>query len=145
MTLDFFFPAAAAAGFEIFFILPFFFHSEHAFCHEPEQHKWTNPHQKLQLHTLFHIIWWCTSSAKLLFFIKTSQGKKKKPVTFGWKNFPLHKRDVEFMNTKVPIRFSFNTPGRNTIICTSKGKDACTRCSTNYSCFGGQYPWWNRC
>lgn len=103
----------------------FFFHSEHAFYHEPEQHKWTNSHQKPQLHTVFHIIWWCISSAKLFFFIKTSLEKKKKtnPVTFSWKNFPPHKRDVvEFMNTKVPIRFSFNTPGRNTIICTSKEK-----------------------
>lgn len=60
---------------------------------------------------------------KAFFFFKDFTGEKKKTSYIRWKNFPPHKRDVvEGMKTKVPIRFYFNTRGRNTIICTNTKK-----------------------
>lgn len=117
----FFFPCSSSRVWDFLpLILPFFPLGTHILS-------WTwaaqidKPHQKLQLHTVFHIIWWCISSAMLGVFLRLHRGKKK-PLTFGGKTFPPHKRDGEFMKTKVPIRFYFNTWGRNTIICTSKKK-----------------------
>lgn len=124
MTLGFYFFPAAAAGFEIFFLsFGLFFPLGTRILSWTRAAQTDKPHQKFQLHTVFHIIWWCITAAKPFFFLKTSQGKKKKTSYIRWKNFPPHKRDVvEGMKTKVPIRFYFNTRGRNTIICTNTKK-----------------------
>lgn len=105
------------------FHLAFFFHSEHAFCHEPEQHKRTNPIRSFSCTQYFTLFGDVSLLQSLFFFKDFTGGGKKKTSYIRWKNFPPHKRDVvEGMKTKVPIRFYFNTRGRNTIICTNTKK-----------------------
>lgn len=113
MTLAFF-----AAEFKIFvpFIFPFF-HLKHTFYHVYKKHKWTNAIKSFSctqyfifcfftIHCILSSVSGCIGT--VLHFLRLHREKLLHYSAFGGKTF--YKRNVvEFIKTKVPIIFYFNT------------------------------------